>query len=211
MLSKLRISATKSLLHTLFRDPNGPSMGWFIRQDWLDKLNLPVPSTFEEYDNTLKAFRDQDPNGNGIKDEIPYFDRQKGIGKLIGLWGESNTAYPVDQETGKVYASAVTDNYKAAMKGIAQWYAERLIDQEFLQKKMHVRAVRNNVGGATNDWFSSTMSFNDVEKGKIDGLTSCQFPMKDINGSQKYMYSDAARQQISAGVFQRIINILPKQ
>ncbi|MBW5447775.1 extracellular solute-binding protein [Cohnella sp. CFH 77786] len=38
-----------------------------IRQDWLDKLGLPVPKTTEELYNTLKAFKEKDPGGTGGK------------------------------------------------------------------------------------------------------------------------------------------------
>ncbi len=43
----------------------------WINQSWLDTLGLPMPTTTEEFYNTLVAFRDKDPNGNGIQDEIP--------------------------------------------------------------------------------------------------------------------------------------------
>ncbi|MEK1830296.1 extracellular solute-binding protein [Priestia megaterium] len=42
-----------------------------INKKWLDKLGLPVPKTLEEYHQALKAFKEQDPNGNGKQDEIP--------------------------------------------------------------------------------------------------------------------------------------------
>lgn len=51
------------------------SQGLYIRRDWLNNLNLKVPNTMEEFYKTLKAFKTQDPNGNGIPDEIPYFER----------------------------------------------------------------------------------------------------------------------------------------
>lgn len=35
-----------------------------IRQDWLDKLGLPVPKTTEEVYNTLKAFKEKKPGGD---------------------------------------------------------------------------------------------------------------------------------------------------
>ncbi len=35
-----------------------------IRQDWLDKLNLPVPKSTEEVYNTLKAFKEKKPGGD---------------------------------------------------------------------------------------------------------------------------------------------------
>ena len=43
----------------------------WINHDWLQKLNLEVPTTTEEFYNVMLAFRDRDPNGNGIQDEIP--------------------------------------------------------------------------------------------------------------------------------------------
>ena len=68
------------------------SNGWFIRKDWLDKLGLKEPETVEEYYQVLKAFKTQDPNGNGIADEIPYFNRKAGVDYtesvtcLLQLW-----------------------------------------------------------------------------------------------------------------------------
>ncbi|NLB89653.1 MAG: extracellular solute-binding protein, partial [Clostridiales bacterium] len=44
---------------------------FYINQNWLNKLNLNTPQTIEEFYNVLVAFRDQDPNGNGIADEVP--------------------------------------------------------------------------------------------------------------------------------------------
>ena len=48
-----------------------PLCSGMIRQDWLDELGLSMPETQDELVEVLKAFRDQDPNGNGIADEIP--------------------------------------------------------------------------------------------------------------------------------------------
>ncbi len=39
------------------------------------KLGLEVPTTVDELHDVLYAFRTQDPNGNGLQDEIPLFDR----------------------------------------------------------------------------------------------------------------------------------------
>ena len=43
----------------------------FINKTWLDKLGLEMPTTWDELEQVLIAFRDQDPNGNGQADEIP--------------------------------------------------------------------------------------------------------------------------------------------
>ncbi len=44
----------------------------FINKQWLDKLGLQVPTTWDELENVLKAFKTQDPNGNGEADEVPF-------------------------------------------------------------------------------------------------------------------------------------------
>lgn len=41
-----------------------------IRKDWLDKLGMEVPTTMDEFYNMLVAFRENDMNGNGVKDEV---------------------------------------------------------------------------------------------------------------------------------------------
>jgi ABC-type sugar transport system, periplasmic component len=43
----------------------------YIRKDWLDKLGLPVPTTTEQFYETLKAFKEKDPGQTGGK-VIPY-------------------------------------------------------------------------------------------------------------------------------------------
>jgi putative aldouronate transport system substrate-binding protein len=42
-----------------------------IYEPWLTKLGLAMPQSVDDLLKVLRAFRDQDPNGNGIKDEIP--------------------------------------------------------------------------------------------------------------------------------------------
>lgn len=43
----------------------------YLNYQWLENLDLEVPTTMDEFYNVLVAFRDQDPNMNGVKDEIP--------------------------------------------------------------------------------------------------------------------------------------------
>lgn len=43
-----------------------------IRQDWLDKCGLAMPTTIEEFKEALVQFQEQDANGNGTKDERAF-------------------------------------------------------------------------------------------------------------------------------------------
>ena len=46
--------------------------GMMIRKDWLEKLNLKMPETEQDYIDTMEAFAKQDPDGNGQDDTVGY-------------------------------------------------------------------------------------------------------------------------------------------
>jgi len=48
------------------------TMFYWMNQEWLDKLKLDMPTSQEELYQVLKAFKEQDPNGNGKADETPW-------------------------------------------------------------------------------------------------------------------------------------------
>ncbi len=53
----------------------------WLNQGWLDALNLNMPTTTDELYAVLTAFRDDDPNGNGIADEIPMAGTESAYSK----------------------------------------------------------------------------------------------------------------------------------
>lgn len=66
----------------------GNNCTMLVRQDWLDKLNLPMPTTLEEVLSTLTAFQENDMNGNGLKDERIVLDWDStfnGVAQWFGL------------------------------------------------------------------------------------------------------------------------------
>lgn len=106
-------------------------MVW-IRQDWLDKLNLKMPTTTEELYEVAKAFRERDPDGNGKKDTYGY---------SLGFWGQSLLlnmfgAYEwVKNADGTLDYETVTENRKNAMALAKRMYDEDLIDKEYFTDK----------------------------------------------------------------------------
>jgi ABC-type glycerol-3-phosphate transport system substrate-binding protein len=85
-------------MRSYFRDssrPMGVAQLGQIRRDWLNKLGLPVPKTLDDFYNALTAFRDNDVNQNGLKDEAASFGSGsfgKGIASWFGL-GNSLISY----------------------------------------------------------------------------------------------------------------------
>jgi len=167
-----------------------PSKGWFIRTDWLEKLGLEEPKTVEEMYKVLTAFKTQDPNGNGKADEIPYFNRQEGIQDLYQLFGAHYDWY--EGEDGKLVHGKTQESYKNAVREIAKWYKEGLIDTEVYTRGQQSREqlLSTNVGGSTHDWFSSTGKYNDMYKESVSGFKfEPMMPPADINGEIKEVRS----------------------
>lgn len=166
------------------------SKAWFIRMDWLKKLGLEVPKTVDEYYEVLKAFKTQDPNGNGKADEIPYFNRQEGIMDLFQLFGADYTWH--EDKNGNLVYGRIEETYKNAIREIAKWYKEGLIDTEIYSRGQQTREqlLSQNIGGSTHDWVSSTGKYNDTYKDQIEGFDwQGMVPPADINGEVKEVRS----------------------
>lgn len=169
---KASMTAADGNIYMLNYIPDGKtSRAYFIRTDWLDKLGLDIPENFEELETTLYAFRNQDPNGNGQKDEIPYFnDRWQEVIRLVNLWGARAYSYdnyneriPVDQN-GNLYHAWMTDNFREGIENINRWYADGIIDPEIFTRKTDTARqtlwAKENTGGMTFEWVASTSSYN---------------------------------------------------
>ncbi|MBM6699597.1 extracellular solute-binding protein [Bifidobacterium pullorum subsp. saeculare] len=118
----------------------------FINKTWLDKLGLQVPTTWDELETVLKAFKTEDPNGNGKADEIPMNIRSLGF----GLWspltlmnsegvvtafmggGASEQGYYVDNGTVKSYYTS--DTLKDVIAYLHELLAQGLIPKDVLTR-----------------------------------------------------------------------------
>jgi len=107
----------------------------FINTTWLDAVGLPMPTTIEEYHEALVAFATQDPNGNGQADEIPLSFRTDSFAAnshdlLLWLGGQpENNDHRIVRD-GTVEFTANTEEYRAGVSALSDWYAEGLIDPE---------------------------------------------------------------------------------
>lgn len=161
--------------------PNTPSTGFFIRTDWLRKLKLNPPETIDQLHDVLLAFKTQDPNGNGKADEVPYFCRDKNISGLLNLFCTSNGYIEKD---GSVVFGPAQENYKNAIKTLAEWYKEGLIDSEiYTRVSAREQLLSRNLGGCTSDWFSSTAKFNESYSNVTENFSfEPILPPKNIEG-----------------------------
>jgi len=109
----------------------------FIRKTWVDKLGLSMPTTTDELYKVLKAFKEQDPNGNGKPDEIPWTSSIiTGIeGVLKGAWGLQNRGskhsyVDWDEKNNQLRFIYTTDQMKELWQYLNRLYKEGLLDEE---------------------------------------------------------------------------------
>ncbi len=108
----------------------------WVRKDWLEKLDMDMPETTDEFYKYLKAVKETDLNGNGKNDEIPFGGTDFGglIGWLKGAYGVGNKGrkqgyIDVDPETDDLRFYKTDDRYKEMLEYINKLYNEGLIDQ----------------------------------------------------------------------------------
>ena len=126
-------------------------VGPAIRQDWLDKLGLEMPTNTDELYDVLKAFKTQDPNGNGQADEIPFTGMLAeypafGIGNILWAFG---THYDFYVKDGKVVFGFMEDEMKEGLTYLNKLYDEGLLDPDYLindQEKYDSKIMNDKSG-----------------------------------------------------------------
>lgn len=114
-----------------------------INKKWLDNLGLDVPTTIDELEAVLRAFKEQDANGNGDpNDEIPIC----GIDMyLISPFGYDAIDSDMMLKDGEVYYAKTSEEYKEGIKWLQKMYADGIIDPEsFTQDDTMATAKRQD-------------------------------------------------------------------
>lgn len=105
--------------------PYGQHFLW-VRTTWLDKLGRGIPKNMNEFYDMLKAFKNNDPNGNGQNDEIPYATWSDS-GFVTTPWGILSKSIEFDNN-GKAVCPYTTSNMKNALTFWNRVYKEGLVD-----------------------------------------------------------------------------------
>ncbi|WJH34911.1 extracellular solute-binding protein [Paenibacillus sp. CC-CFT747] len=142
-------------IYAISKAPNIPYNTYWIRKDWLDKLGLQPPKTTDEFLTVIKAFAEQDPDGNGKKDTIGLTGGKLGaFYPIFGAYGvgEPNTFYVKD---GKVVNSLYDPAMKDALGFINKLIASGAVDPEIMANtglQHQEKAIKGQAGVIWIDW-----------------------------------------------------------
>lgn len=149
-------------------EPNQLSRRAWINQKWLDNLGLETPTTTDELVEVLRAFKNNDPNGNGKADEIAFMGSTNGWATypedfILNSFLKYNRNSPYYLDNGKVEACYDKDAYREGLKYMHQLCAvEGLLDPAtYTQDNDQLTQLFNNeevalvglaTGGGTFIW-----------------------------------------------------------
>lgn len=134
---------------------NAPSKYW-INTTFLENVGMEMPTTTDEFYEVLKAFKEQDANGNGDpNDEVPLIGATNGFRAQVepflmnSFLSYSNTKLFLSEED-TVEAAYVQDEYREALRYMNKLCEEGLLDPvSFTQNKDQLRQLSDQKEEAT--------------------------------------------------------------
>lgn len=109
--------------YSLYDEPRLNDMGYIIRQDWLDELDMNKPTTFDELHDVLKAFKDD----KGATDAL-FVQATGTTDYFLGGYGVATGMYVDD---GTIKYGPMEEGFKEYLQMMAQWYSEDLLYHDF--------------------------------------------------------------------------------
>ena len=132
-------------VYELRQSKQGPWLGLWIRQDWLDDLGLDTPVTFDDYHEVLTAFKNE--KGATAPLILNWSGSDGEFGTMSGGMNVLNS-WQLD-ETGKVNFGPYMPAWKEYVTIMNQWYNEGLIDPDFMATDERTADMAKVVTGAS--------------------------------------------------------------
>lgn len=192
------------------KEVDGAGQILWINYEWLEKLNLPMPKTTDDLEAVLTAFKENDPNGNGIKDEIALagasedyvFNPQEYLLQSFVYNDPYHSRYGVRSK--KDTLMAATDDFREGLKYCNRLYRKGIIDERCYSYSLKdlceiVNSPEDIVGAFTTDSIS-----NVIYKGNPEIMARYMHvpPIKGPKGIGNAMFT-AKKPQVAAIVPER--------
>lgn len=135
---------------------------YFLRQDWVEKVGMELPTNPDELYDFVMACREQDVNGTGVADEMIYMPSEPG--PAAAWFGIGDEWYYLD-DAGQFTSPWYQEGWKDYLT-----YVKKLNDAGVLEmtSAMNTLETENKLIGKTN-WVSRNATFT-VPEGQPDPL-----------------------------------------
>jgi putative aldouronate transport system substrate-binding protein len=119
----------------------------WLREDWMQKLNLQAPKNLDDFEKIMDAFVNQDPDGNNKKDTIGlaagmkngYLNWMTDLTWVFGAYGTMPEVW-LKQEDGNLVNGIIQPGAKQALAKLKDW-----MDKGYLHKDS---ALKDDTTGA---------------------------------------------------------------
>lgn len=171
-----------------------------INTMWLDQLGKEAPKTIDEFVEVLRAFKEQDMNGNGdATDEIPMSVQANFLPYMFGpAFGLDLVSGFYADDQGKVhYAYYETENYKNYVTFLNGLYNEGLLEIEYitLTRDQITERCAQNLTGVTFDYSWQQSQLYSPQYPEYDGTAPIMVGIPPLSGEYEGFY--VARNPIS--------------
>jgi len=181
------------------RADDQPMMFW-IRQDWLDRCGLVLDpdgdhcQTLDELENAARTFIDQKAGGEGTL----------GLAFNSGLWDEftvmeaafgTGPNHWLRDGSGNVYFGSVSDETRAILEQLHNWYASGILDPQFGTRKyddITALLINGKLGIVPGQWHIPDWRLASVRKMDPKAMFRA-YTLADANGKVHVTHNDAAQ------------------
>ncbi|MBP1990517.1 extracellular solute-binding protein [Paenibacillus eucommiae] len=127
----------------MYATPLDTNQALYVRADWLEKLKLDVPKTTDELYAVIKAFAEQDPDGNNKKDTFGVNLSFVGGYILDNVFGAGPPGWII--QDGQYVKNWERETAAASFK--KRLYDDRFVDKDFLTDQNGEKAQQDFVNG----------------------------------------------------------------
>ncbi|RXZ82641.1 extracellular solute-binding protein [Paenibacillaceae bacterium] len=133
-----------------------PQFTLWVREDWLEKVGMQPPSTLGQLMEVMKAFTEQDPDGNGKHDTYGFTGNPQ-FNALDQLFGAYGTTFPGKFyiKDGQLINSLYDPRMKQALEFMKEMVTTGVVDPDFLANtkgQQKDKAYQGQVGLLNFNW-----------------------------------------------------------
>ena len=173
-------------LYTINNYPDGATEGAFVRKDYLDKIGMDVPTTYDELDQVLRAFQSELNLSEPLMAVANIVHTSNALCSGFGVSGSFST-FPMVSEPyyvvdGKVKYGIVEPGFKEYMEMFSTYYKDGIISADFISKNTNPMEFTGTIAsGNVGVFFGETnMVPNYVADGKSTDPNFDIVPMPTI-------------------------------